>query len=943
MTNLLTNQGKIYPAILGFFLGLIAPWFILGYWTRWLFFPEFGKILFLILTSAISVLFLVFSSLTLWGMISNPLYRKKSLVTLLLIVGLCTLGSLLFRADLPLALSNPFKVHEISIEKIPMAGSDDQNKISFDFSSAYGKTIFFPSLEWSGGWTSSGETISNSSNDGKPLNYRFLENRLTDSFSIRLHKSPSSGQAHLITPDREITLDFSSETNETETILIDLEGIQKPSRIFMLVEFFLQILILTILITFTLLSMPAVYRGVTDLSFRAVNWFSSLFLSKILQIKISRLLFILVFIGVILFLIDPAIFLFAINCVLLCLFSIFLTSIFNLKNVIAYIIAFYVLAYSDLVLIIEILGGLAYLNPLGITLLQIIFSGAAWQLWLRWKKPDLVGPFRLFFSGDQPKMIMDVIRENKEIALLMLSVLVSHAITFIKILLVPQNYDDILTAYLSRVGYWIQNQSLHPWNTSTYNLSQIVYPLNGQVPLVWSASLLKSSALIGFLQWFSLPIGILAIYGISRQFGLARWQSWLGALLFALFPNVIMQSSSALTDLLIACLFVSMVYLFICGLQGEDRSLMTLSAISLGLMIGVKQTAIFLLPGLAVLLLFIHLDLKKRSLKSLMNWCLAAIISVFLLGAYVYLMNYVNFGNFGGSAEIVEKNFSQLDFLTIPGKVLRLAGSNLYQLMISALFDNFFVEALHPYFVDFYSLIPTSSPIHNYFPMDRYLQGIAWIGPIGFFLSFAALFKLLQKAIKEKKWVYWGIFALIIPFTASFLILKSNVVAMSRYLLLIVVMLMPFIPFVLKNRMVRQWVIVLSIILAGITLLDEGFKPLRGPNAIWNLTCAEKQTMRFPELRPLFNNIAMNVPEDATMGILLPSKFPQALLFSPDFSRRIIQIEPTPDEIQLIELKNDGIEFLLVEKKLITDGLRLPSELKELFNTREAPILFAVP
>lgn len=943
MKNLLKDKGKIYPVILGFFLGLIAPWFILGYWTRWLFFPDFGRILFLILISVVSALILIFSTVTLWEKIVGSQSRKKSLLTLVLVIGSCTLGSLLLRADLPLALSNPFQVHEISIEKIPVAGGDNQNKISFKFFSAYGRTIFFPSLDWSGGWISSGETITNSSNDGIPLDYRFLENRLTDSFSLQILKSPGSGQAQIITPDRAITLDFSSKTNETETIMIDMEAIQKPSRLFMAVELLLQIVILTILISFTVLSISAIYQWIAELSFRAVNWIFGISHPKILQITRRHLLIILVFIGAILFLIDPAILLFFINCILLCLFSIFLTSLFQLNNVIAFLIAFYFLAYSDLVLIIEILGGLAYLNPLGITLLQVIFSGAACMLWIRRKKPDLLGPIRPFFSSGNREIFMTAIRENREIALLMISVMVSHAITFLKIILVPQNYDDILTAYLSRVGYWMQNQSLYPWNTSTYNLSQIVYPLNGQVPLVWSTALLKSSALIGFLQWFSLPIGLLAIYGISRRFKLTRWQSLLGALLFALFPNVIMQSSSALTDLIIACIFVSMVYLFMSGIKNEDRSLLALSAIGLGLMIGVKQTAIFLLPGLGILLLLITFDLKKRSLRSLMYWCVAAIFSVFLLGAYIYLMNYVNFGNFGGSAEIVEKNFSQLDLLSKPQSVLRLAGSNLYQLMISAFFDNFFVDILHPYFINFYSLIPASSPIYNYFPLDRYLQGIAWIGPVGFLLSFATLFKLLQKAIKEKKWVLWGISALIIPYIASFLILKSNVVAMSRYLLLIVVILMPFTPFVLNNRRIRHWVIVLSIILAGITLVDEGFKPLRGPNAIWNRTYSEKQTMRFPELRPLFNNIAMNVPEDATMGIILPSKFPQALLFTLDFSRRIIQIEPTPQEIKLDVLQKDGIEYLLVEKKLIADGLKLPPELKELFNTGEAPILFAVP
>jgi len=946
------TQGKIIkiimilPGLLGGLLGLLAPWFVLGYWTRWLFFPNPQRLLFILVISLISIAVFSFFSIQIWKRITSGGLRTKELLIFLLIFGVSLAVSLVFRADLPFALSNPFRVYEISITKITQPELTYQKPISFSLQSSYGKSIFIPSLKWQGGWVSSGDRISHHAEDTLPLTYRFLENRISDRFYLLIYKSPESGRAEVITPDQTLQLDFFANTNSTQTISLDIKAIRKPAMFFMIIELLTQVLIFTIFSAFFVFFISAGINWLGEISYWCITKCSRLFtfgFTGLKSWKLTTLAYIILIAGGLVFLLRSSILIFTYNCLLLGAFALLTTSLFNVRNTIAYFIALNLLAFSNLVLIVEIAGGLAILNANGITLIQLILTIASWIVWMRAGKPSLFGPIQNMSGKSFRQILLDATGEHKEVALLFLATLLTHSITFLKIIFVPQNYDDILTAYYSRVGYWMQNQSLYPWNTSTYNLSQIVYPLNGQIPLTWSASLLHSNALGGFLQWIFLPIGILSIYGIARFYSLKRWQAFLGALIFALFPNVIMQSSSALTDLLIACLLVSTLYLFMCGLRDENKGLLTLSAIGMGLTVGVKQTAIFLLPGLAIFMFFTFLDMKKKSIALLIRWIFKASVSVLLLGAYIYIMNFINFGNFGGTRDIVEKNFSQLGLFSNPSSLISLAGSNLYQLILSSFFDNFFVDFFHPHFAAIYQHIPTSSPIYNYFPMNRYLLGISWIGQVGFILFCAVLVKLLIKAVKERRWAFWGIFAVVIPFTVSFLILKSNVVAMSRYLLLVVIVIMPFVPFVLNNKIIRQWAIVLSIILAGVTLVTEGFKPLRGENAIWKLSYSEKATMRFPELRPLLNDINRLVPEDATMGIILPSKFPQALLFTPDFSRKIIQIEPTPQEVRLNDLRNDGIEFLLVEKKLITDGLKLPPELKELFNSGEAPVLFAVP
>ena len=51
---------------------------------------------------------------------------------------------------------------------------------------------------------------------------------------------------------------------------------------------------------------------------------------------------------------------------------------------------------------------------------------------------------------------------------------------------IPQNLDDVLTAYLARVGYWIQHGDMSPFPTSIYNSVQVSYPANAQLPVLRS-------------------------------------------------------------------------------------------------------------------------------------------------------------------------------------------------------------------------------------------------------------------------------------------------------------------------------------------------------------------------------------------------------------------------------------------------------------------------
>ena len=91
----------------------------------------------------------------------------------------------------------------------------------------------------------------------------------------------------------------------------------------------------------------------------------------------------------------------------------------------------------------------------------------------------------------------------------------------------------------------------------------------------------------------------LGIYGIAGRLGLRRSEALFGALAFLSVPVVILQSSSALNDLVVGSFLVAATYFLI----GSSRAELALGAAALALALGTKFTAFVALPLLALVVL----------------------------------------------------------------------------------------------------------------------------------------------------------------------------------------------------------------------------------------------------------------------------------------------------------------------------------------------------
>ena len=151
------------------------------------------------------------------------------------------------------------------------------------------------------------------------------------------------------------------------------------------------------------------------------------------------------------------------NLALVLAFSLLCLSLLKVRNLPAYLIGIYIVAYADIVLVLEAASSECLKQASGLELAGSADCGVS-TLWLTVGRPQLLAPLSRLRFGGRP-------RDWRFAVKLISVVLVAGAVGYVYLrhaqwilAVVPNNYDS-LTYHLSRVGYWLQYHSLYPWPT----------------------------------------------------------------------------------------------------------------------------------------------------------------------------------------------------------------------------------------------------------------------------------------------------------------------------------------------------------------------------------------------------------------------------------------------------------------------------------------------
>ena len=306
-------------------------------------------------------------------------------------------------------------------------------------------------------------------------------------------------------------------------------------------------------------------------------------------------------------------------------------SCLGLRSSVGFLLAVYLLTSAEVVLVSL---GLSLVDSFARAALLVVFAvwlALATLLWVRRGRPRarlvVVAPVR------------EALRDRAVAVLAALAVL-THAYALVVALTVPQSLPDTMLYHLPRAALWKQQHAVgYVPNAPDERLD--VFPPAAEIETAVSMILSRGDRYVALVQLLALVAACLAIAGIARRLGLGRSAAAFGALAFATFTVVLLQTPTALNDLVVAAFLIVCAYFA----MGSSRTELALAALALALAVGTKGTAAFALPALA---LFVLASQPRRRWWSLIAVGAAGIA----VGSFWFAVNVAETGHLTGGVVV---------------------------------------------------------------------------------------------------------------------------------------------------------------------------------------------------------------------------------------------------------------------------------------------------
>ncbi len=603
----------------------------------------------------------------------------------------------------------------------------------------------------------------------------------------------------------------------------------------------------------------------------------------------------------------------ALSLVLAVLMAALLTACAGLHTRPLKLLSIGLLVYANLILTGEITGTFGYFSTRWAwLLLQTGLTAAAAGVWWRRGQPAL--NFRIA----PPTLRRAHFRQHVALWVMGAAVVAVYAVGIFIILYVPPNEWDTITYRLTRAAYWLQHGSLMPWDTQDYR--QVIFPFNAELLWAWTMLGWGTDALVGFTSWVVTLSGAVGVIALARLFKLSRAQSLFAALLWLLLPLTVMQSYSTQNDVLTGfCALCALLFFYIGLRQGQTAPLL-LSGVAVGLAIGTKSTALFFLPGLALVALFLWLQAPKARFRLMLTWALASIAGFMLFGMYVYAMNYAHTGNpfitshLFNIAEI--QATSPLDRVGVNTVryIIQFGDVDVLPMFISTPLIRERADWLNHYLGDWLISPNFASWLYGRIPP---LETTMWFGPLIPLLMLPGLLYALYRGVRERDLYLLGL--VIIP--VVFVVVHSAALNWTPYrgryhvpIIMIAAPLLAWPYFSAKLRPVRWGAVAVAVFIAAYVTNFNMLRGFHGEVAVWNhdeigRSLLARQDFTLPYL------LEEHVPAGAVLTVTLsPVEYQynlEYLFFGRDLQYRLIPVQPSPQVMTLEALSQQQPNALL--------------------------------
>jgi len=342
--------------------------------------------------------------------------------------------------------------------------------------------------------------------------------------------------------------------------------------------------------------------------------------------------------------------LFIISFLLIFISSYFLTSILEPKKSILGLIYLVLIAFAQIVLTFEVLSLFTAINQIWVLILNVLCFTPSMYFWQKKSKPCWS-----LDCGNFRNRVINSFKLDKSLMWLYVGFCAFLIVTFVLCLVLPITNSDAQAYHVARSVFWVLQGSLNHFDVA--DIRNLCLPINSEILYSWVLLFIKKDALLGFFSFAGYFLSIISIYNILGLLGYSTRKKLWVIFIISSFSSVIVQVSSTETDIIIAGLILSSIFLFWYAIKHDKKIPVFMSSLAYALAIGTKTTSLIALPGVGLFLLALCFYFKKY--KPLALFLGFGIINFLIFSAYNYILNYIQFSNFMGSTSfmVVSKNY----------------------------------------------------------------------------------------------------------------------------------------------------------------------------------------------------------------------------------------------------------------------------------------------
>ena len=313
---------------------------------------------------------------------------------------------------------------------------------------------------------------------------------------------------------------------------------------------------------------------------------------------------------------------------------------------------FYLLltAFANVVLTMEILSLFSAIYVPCVLALNLIFLVLSYVIWVKRGRPVWKIPFCDIKSFFRKYLIC--IKRDKYLAVLSVGFLIAVSTALFMSSFMPIMNFDAESYHALRSLFWIHNHNLNHFFVA--DIRNIAFPINSELIFVWVFMFIKRSAWVMYTAFAGFILAICGIYNILSLLKYSMRKKLWVILIISSLSSVVAQMTTTETDMIIAGLIISSIYLFWYGLKTKRLIPVFMSALAYALAVGTKTTACIMVPGCAIgfTALAVYYN-KKEFYKPLLQFIGFGILNFIIFSSYNYILNFIDFGNMFGSKYIL--------------------------------------------------------------------------------------------------------------------------------------------------------------------------------------------------------------------------------------------------------------------------------------------------